>query len=80
MPRSQCIGCDESFVSVESFDAHRRDATKVELAVDSWMRRRCVTADEMTARGWERTEKGWRHPLAMRRVAQKARRRGEQAA
>ena len=80
MTGCECAGCLEHFVSVESFDAHRRDATKTELAADSWLRRRCRTADDMTAAGWEKTPKGWRHPLAMRRVAQKAIRRAEQAA
>ena len=80
MARAECAGCDERFVSVESFDAHRRDATKVELAADSWLRRRCLTPAEMAARGWESTETGWRHPKGMREQAQRARTRGRQAA
>jgi hypothetical protein len=77
---SECAGCLEHFVSVKAFDAHRRDATKIELAADSWLRRRCRTADEMSAAGWEKTSKGWRHPLAMRTVAKMASARGPQAA
>lgn len=79
MSGCDCAGCSEHFVSVESFDAHRRDATATELAADSWVRRRCLTADEMTGRSWERTAKGWRHPLAMRRMA-KAIQKAEEAA
>lgn len=80
MSGCECAGCGEHFVSVESFDAHRRDATAAEIAADSWMRRRCLTAKEMATRGWERSPKGWRHPLAMRRMAQKAQRTAEEAA
>jgi len=80
LSRTECIGCDERFVSLGSLDAHRRDATRVELAIDGWLRRRCLTTDEMEASGWERTEKGWRHPVAMRNAAKKASARGRQAA
>lgn len=36
--RCQCSGCDRYFSSVGSFDKHRREG-------------RCLTEDEMTARG-----------------------------
>jgi hypothetical protein len=77
--QSECIGCEERFVSVESFDAHRRDATAAELATDKWLRRRCVAAGEMNTRGWELTRNGWRYPKGVRKVAKLASARGAQA-
>jgi hypothetical protein len=76
----ECMGCDERFVSVSAFNHHRRDATKVELAAESWLRRRCLTAAEMQAKGWELTPRGWRHPKGMRTVSKQASARGSQAA
>jgi hypothetical protein len=83
MSGCECAECLEHFVSVESFDAHRRDATADELATDNWMRRRCKTADDMAAAGWEQTPWGWRSPKsvrAVRRIAQKAASGGQEAA
>jgi hypothetical protein len=80
MSRCECAGCFEHFVSVESFDAHRRDATEDELATDKWLTRRCRVADDMTATGWEKTPKGWRSPRGIRKLAKTASRRLSQAA
>lgn len=79
MSGCECAGCLVHFVSVESFDKHRRDATADEFATDSWVCRRCRTADDMTA-GWEKTPRGWRCPKGARSVAQKAGQREDRAA
>ena len=77
MARSECAACNEHFVSVESFDAHRVGKHGV---LEGSTRRRCLTVAEMSVAEWDSSEKGWRHPKGMRRNAQKAQRRGEQAA
>lgn len=74
---NECVGCDENFVSVASFDAHRTGKHGV---LEGPARRRCLTLEEMSAVGWERTERGWRHPKGMREHARRAVSRGRQAA
>src|SRR5579885_1429320 len=52
MTRSQCGGCHEVFNSVAAFDLHRvGDFDK--------RTRRCLTPQEMSAKGMTRNDKGW---------------------
>lgn len=55
---SECIGCGEVFCGVAPCDAHRRNATPAERAADAWLTRRCLTAAELTAKGWTRCRLG----------------------
>jgi hypothetical protein len=64
-----CIGCDQLFVSVESFDTHR---------AGDGAERRCLLFGTIV--GWERTKNGgWRSPKAAREAVQRAVSRGRQA-
>ena len=55
--RCQCTACGEHFNRVSTFDRHRigNYAKPGEWAGD----RRCMTADEMTAKGWRPNATGW---------------------
>lgn len=73
----ECMGCEFRFVGVGAFDAHRVGRHGVH---EGPRRRRCLAADEMIATGWENTPKGWRSPSSVRKLAQKAQVRVEEAA
>jgi hypothetical protein len=77
MARCECAACNKPFVSVDSFDHHRVGRHGI---YEGATRRRCLNLEEMSAAGWERSEKGWRHPKGMRNLAHKAQARGRQAA
>ena len=55
MSKSLCTGCDRIFKSVGSFDKHRIG----EYTLKSSMPRRCLSEDEMRAKGMVQNEKGW---------------------
>lgn len=46
--KNQCLGCKEEFNSLAAFDMHRVGKHHLTDGPD---RRRCLTADEMTAKG-----------------------------
>lgn len=48
--RCRCPACGEHFNVVSTFDAHR---------TGGYDARRCLTSDEMTARGWLRNDAGF---------------------
>jgi predicted DNA-binding transcriptional regulator AlpA len=52
--RCRCPTCDEYFNSTSAFDRHRAGPWR-----DQGMHRRCLSADEMTARGWRLNAKGF---------------------
>jgi hypothetical protein len=52
--RCQCCACGEHFNSVGMFDRHR-----VGSFADFGVARRCLTALEMRARGWQTNSKGF---------------------
>jgi len=47
---------------------------------DGLTRRRCLGSREMLGVGWERSEKGWRHPKGIRNNVRRGSRRGSQTA
>lgn len=49
--RCQCCGCGEYFNGERGFDRHR--------VGEHGVNRRCLTVDEMTARGWHRNGAGF---------------------
>lgn len=49
-PKNCCSGCGEDFNGVSLFDQHRVGKHGVD--------RRCLTTDEMLARGWRRNRSG----------------------
>lgn len=49
--RCQCCACGDYFGSVDVFDRHR--------VGEHGVNRRCLSADEMTALGWARNERGF---------------------
>jgi hypothetical protein len=54
--RSQCPACQLLFTSTHSFDKHRVGTFKP-------LMRRCLSASELTARGWSPDPRGfWRKP------------------
>lgn len=46
-----CSGCSFNFGTMETFEKHR-----VFDVQDDWNTRRCLTASEMQAKGWEYSE------------------------
>jgi hypothetical protein len=62
-----CSSCGLDFASVAAFDAHRR-GTHAHLGTpDRPDGRRCLTADELVDRGWERDRHGrWVTATALR--------------
>jgi hypothetical protein len=56
--RCQCTSCGELFSSVREFDRHR---TGTFAPSGAWAhRRRCLSVDELTARGWTQDHRGFR--------------------
>jgi len=51
--RSLCRGCNKVFSTTSTFDRHR---------VGEYPDRRCLTAEELTAKGWSEREGIWRTP------------------
>jgi hypothetical protein len=48
--RCQCPACGEYFNRVSTFDKHR---------TGDYSQRRCLTAEQMTAKGWRKNEAGF---------------------
>jgi hypothetical protein len=59
--RCQCTGCGDLFNSTSTFDRHRTGRYDVIGA------RRCLTSEELTARGWSRNAAGFWIERPMRR-------------
>jgi hypothetical protein len=67
--RCQCTNCGELFSSVREFDRHRTGSFAP--AGSTAHRRRCLTVDELTARGWTQDERGYRRQGRKRAPAAK---------
>jgi hypothetical protein len=52
MPKSLCSACNQMFTSLSAFDLHRTGKFKRKM-------RRCLTEQEMRARGMVQNAKGW---------------------
>lgn len=84
----QCSGCGHSFTSVSTFDDHRIGSygeaiyTKSENHVTGYTKstRRCLTPDEMRARGWAQNKWGQWRPESDFSWAKKEDKPGEEAA
>ncbi len=71
MQKNECSGCGETFASLGAHKKHRVGGYggPIYLVVDgkqtakvigrSPSTRRCLTVEEITAKGWTRNEKGW---------------------
>lgn len=62
MATSRCRECNQVFAGIVAFDAHRTGSF-------TRKQRRCLTQDEMKARGLTRNEKGWWTTLAQEQRA-----------
>lgn len=72
-PLNGCSGCGQDFTSTQLFDAHRtgvyvyslEQGLKLDPPCEDG--RRCLDADEMTAKGWELNDRGrWLEPVKHR--------------
>lgn len=54
--RCQCTACGDWFNSTSSFDRHRVGAFEATMQANT---RRCLSAGELTARGWVRNAAGF---------------------
>jgi hypothetical protein len=52
MPKSWCTVCKHTFTTVRAFDLHRAGSFRQRT-------RRCMTEQEMLAKGMTRSRKGW---------------------
>jgi len=70
-PRNQCGACGEDFAGISLFDRHRVGKHAFDFSPEHPDGRRCLTADEMTALGWERdTQRDlWRDPASAARTS-----------
>ena len=56
--KSLCRACGLTFTQVEAFDRHRTG--KYDIAAPGYGRR-CRTPEEMLAKDWRETPRGWTH-------------------
>ncbi len=54
--RCQCMACGDWFNSTSTFDRHRVGAFETPMQAST---RRCLSAGELTARGWQRNAAGF---------------------
>lgn len=72
--KNQCSGCSRNFTSMSAFDRHRAGSYSKNT-------RRCMTPDEMRARGLEQKASGkWGYAASPALLARIARLRRERAA
>jgi hypothetical protein len=58
--RTQCRACGLTFTRTSSFDQHR---VGPQVPINQPMQRRCLSADELRAKGWAPNVRGdWRKP------------------
>ena len=68
-PLNQCSDCGQGFNSVRLFDAHRAGRHAYLFSAARPDGRRCLSASEMLARGWEQNRQGrWSDPARARDV------------
>lgn len=72
--RCQCMGCGDFFNSTSTFDRHRTGCFDVPGD------RRCLSGDELIARGWSRNTAGFWIELTMRSTVSRMFRGGRVAA
>ncbi len=68
-PLNQCGACGEDFTSVETFDRHRVGEHEHRFSTAHPEGRRCLSGDEVLAKGWQWDDKGrWFDPVRTARA------------